>query len=128
MTAPPSPPDRPAVLVVEDEALVALHVKMVLEEAGFDVCGVVADAARALSVAEATRPEAAVVDVRLGPGPDGIHVAERLVLAHGCRVVFVSGSGERETLERARGVAGSTFLQKPLDPDALVASLREVLG
>jgi DNA-binding response OmpR family regulator len=67
-----------------------------------------------------------VVDIRLGPGPDGIFVAERLRHLYGCGIVFMSGSGERETRERALSVEGAVFLAKPVDPDSLVRHVRNM--
>jgi DNA-binding response OmpR family regulator len=69
-----------------------------------------------------------VVDIRLGPGSDGIEVARQLSALHRCAIVFVSGSGERETIGRALSVEGAVFLQKPVDPEALVSRLRTLLS
>jgi DNA-binding response OmpR family regulator len=114
--------------VIEDEPLIAMVVSMFLEEAGFKVCGMARTAAQALDLAARMQPDAAVVDIRLGPGPDGIEVAERLSALHRCGIVFVSGSGERETIDRALSVKGAVFLQKPVDPEALVSRLRTLLS
>jgi two-component system, response regulator PdtaR len=117
-----------SILVIEDEPLIAMVVSMFLEEAGFRVCGVARTAAQALELAARMQPAAAVVDIRLGPGPDGIEVARQLSALHRCAIVFVSGSGERETIDRALSVEGAVFLQKPVDPEALVSRLRTLLS
>ncbi|WP_207485196.1 response regulator [Arenibaculum pallidiluteum] len=82
----------------------------------------------ALVIAEAVGPYVAVIDIRLGPGPDGIRVAERLRKDHRCGLIFVSGSRERETLERISMVEGAVFLQKPVDPTALVEHVKGLLA
>ncbi|WP_207482385.1 response regulator [Arenibaculum pallidiluteum] len=115
------------VLIVEDESMIAMLLEMILEDASIPVSGVANAAEEALSVAAAVRPAAAVIDIRLGPGPDGIHVAERLRERHVCGIVFVSGSGEQETLERISRVEGAVFLQKPVNPAALVQHVRTML-
>jgi DNA-binding response OmpR family regulator len=117
-----------SILVIEDESLIAMVVCMFLEEAGFKVCGVARTAAQALDLAARMQPDAAVVDIRLGPGPDGIEVAERLSALYRCGIIFVSGSGERETIDRALSVEGAVFLQKPVDPEALVSRLWTLLS
>ncbi|WP_207481866.1 response regulator [Arenibaculum pallidiluteum] len=85
-------------------------------------------AAEALVVAKAVGPAVAVIDIRLGPGPDGIHVAERLREDLRCGVIIVSGSCERETLERISGVEGAVFLQKPVDPTTFVEHVKGMLA
>lgn len=116
------------VLLVEDEALIAMQLSMLLEDAGISVCGVAAAAAQAMDLAAKAQPRAAVVDIRLGPGPDGIEVARHLQDLYRCRIIFVSGSGERETVDRARTIEGSVFMQKPVDPDALIRRLKELFA
>lgn len=120
--------DPSPVLIVEDEVMIALYLKDLLLQAGLSVQGVARSAAQALALAQTVRPAAAVVDIRLGPGPDGISVAEALLEAYGCRVVFLSGSGERETVERAGAVPGSVFLQKPVNPQVLVDRVQAALA
>ena len=85
------------VLVIEDEALVRMAISMYLKAAGFEVCGEAATAADALDLASSKRPNAAVVDIRLGAGSDGIALAKKLNMLHACHIVFVSGSAERAT-------------------------------
>ena len=124
----PSYGDARGVLIVEDEVMIAILLKSVLEDAGIPVSGVAHSAVEALDLARAIRPKTALIDIRLGPGPDGIQVAERLLDAYGCKTVFASGSGERETVERANRVPGSMFLQKPVDPKRLVRCIRDAMA
>ena len=70
------------VLIVEDEALVALMIEEILVDAGFVVCGLADTAARALALALAHGPTVALVDVRLAGGEDGIALAETLAAEH----------------------------------------------
>jgi DNA-binding response OmpR family regulator len=118
----------PCVLVVEDDALIALHLAAMLGDAGIDVSGPARGASDALALAAERPPAAALVDVRLGRGPDGVEVARALQADHGSAIVFVSGSGERATLDRIAAVPGAAFFHKPVDEAALVAHLRRLIG
>lgn len=119
--------EEPAVLVVDDEALIAMHVASAVEDAGLRLAGVAGSAREALKIAASTPPRAAVVDIRLGSGPDGITLAAQLRALHDTSIIFLSGSREPETMARAREVEGSFFMQKPADLDVLVGRLRAML-
>lgn len=67
-----------------------------------------------------------VTDIELGVGPDGFSIAYRArALYPGLPVVFISGAGAAE--RRARGVAGSVFIGKPLHPHQIVAALAQLI-
>jgi CheY-like chemotaxis protein len=97
-----SPAGAPArILIVEDEAIVALDLCARLEARGHVVAGVAASAAEALTLARSTRPELALVDIRLRDGDDGIDVAEALARDQGTAVVFLTAYRDAATLQRS---------------------------
>ncbi len=119
--------DSPSgVLIVDDEALIAKYIQIMLEDEGVFVAGVAATGAEALRIAETVRPVMAILDVRL-PDMDGIDLAHRIQLGRPIPVVFVSGTGDAETLERARLVPDSWFLQKPVDAGELTDLVRRTV-
>jgi two-component system, response regulator PdtaR len=109
--SPPGSPFRPRVLVVEDEGLIALSIEDALVEAGFDVCGVTATEVQAIQTGRSTRPEFAVVDVKLAPG-DGRRVARILSVECGAIVVMASS----ETPASLHGLGAWFAVTKPFDP------------
>ena len=66
------------VLIVEDDPLIALSLRMVLEDEGYEVCGVAATELQAISLGLIHRPDVAVVDVRLAEG-SGVEAGRRLL-------------------------------------------------
>ncbi|MBW6400944.1 response regulator [Roseomonas sp. HJA6] len=114
------PPESPThrILVVEDEALVAMLVEDALEDAGFGVIGPVRSVAQALEVLEAERPDAAVLDLNLA-GENSVSVADALV-ALGIPFVVATGYGAAGLPAGHRGVP---VLPKPYDPADLTAVL-----
>jgi two-component system, response regulator PdtaR len=78
-------------LVAEDEALIALVLELELRGAGHQVLGPAATPEEALALAEGTRPELALIDIRLEDGGDGIALARTLRDRHGVPSLFVSG-------------------------------------
>jgi two-component system, response regulator PdtaR len=89
------------VLVVEDEALVALGVREVLNSVGFDVVGVAATVTEALCIAQDTLPDVAIFDVRLAGKRDGIEGAVQLRRMLNIPIVFLTAQGDESTRARA---------------------------
>ncbi|MGQ9369849.1 response regulator [Azospirillum sp. ST 5-10] len=118
---------RGGVLIVEDEALVALYTAELLEEAGYTVVGMAATGASALATAAQDPPALALVDVRLPGGMDGIEVAGELRRRFGTRIVFISGTLDAATLARAQPLDPYACLQKPVRPAELLAVVAEAI-
>lgn len=111
-----------AILVVEDEPLIACEIAMTLEEAGARVIGPAATVARALSLISQGAPSAAVLDVRLGR-EDVFEVAARLTTL-GVPFVFHTGHADAATLA---AWPSRTIVRKPAPPEAVVDALRAQL-
>jgi two-component system, response regulator PdtaR len=122
---------RASILIVEDEALVASYIKEVLEESGFVVSGIASSGPEAMSLASANPPDLALVDIKLAGPMDGIEVAELMGARLKVHSIFLSGTCDPETMERARRANPLGFLEKPFRPsqvfNALERALKEVL-
>jgi hypothetical protein len=115
------------VLVVDDEAAVRAGTRFVLEDRGARV-SVAADPAEAMASALADRPDAALVDLRLGRGDSGLRLAMRLRERWpGLVLVLISGDRTPEAI-RAADAAGLPVLGKPIDAERLVHALRQARG
>ena len=110
-----------AVLVVEDEYLVASMITDAFEDAGADIAGPVSDLRMALDLLnnERIRVDAATLDVKLG-GEDVFPLAERLA-EEGIPFVFLTGYECHFLPERFQG---SPCLSKPFEPEEVVEALR----
>ncbi len=114
-------PVRPRrIMIVEDEALVALTLEDVLTEAGYLVCGIADRPEQALEIARVLEPDIAVVDVRLADGGDGIALAATLAARMPILILFATGNPAEV---RARARAGHGCLSKPFQAEALLAAL-----
>ena len=111
------------VLIVEDEALLAMDLEFMLEEAGYIPIGPADDLKSALGAIEKSRPDLALVDVRLTSGESGINVA-RALHERGIPLLFATGN--------CPGEAGRPFalgcLHKPIVERSLRATLRAVVA
>lgn len=103
------------ILLVEDEALIAMEIEMSLEAAGAKVYGPVPDLAGAVAAAQAERFDAAVLDIDLG-GEEVFPVA-RILLRRRVPFLFHTGHGLRRDLEQEFPEA--PVCKKPMPGDQL---------
>lgn len=108
------------IMIVEDEAITALSLKMRLNGIGFDVCHVTGRASEAIELARADPPDAILMDIRLEDEMDGIEAAR--IINQGIPVIFHSAYADEDTLGRAQRIAPSTFLEKPATDAMLLKS------
>jgi DNA-binding response OmpR family regulator len=80
------------VLIVEDEALLAMQIEQLLLEAGHEPVGHAMDADEAFDLARETRPDLALVDLHLRDGLSGIEVMRRLTRQHGAAGLFLTAN------------------------------------
>jgi CheY-like chemotaxis protein len=109
------------ILIVEDEALVAMLVEDALLDAGAEVIGPVATVAEAMALLEASAPDAAVLDLNLA-GETSTPVADVLA-ARGVPFVVATGYGAEGL---PAGHATVPVLAKPYDPDELTGTLSRI--
>lgn len=105
-------------MIVEDQALLAMELELVLEECGCDVVGCAMDKAGAFSIAERERPELALIDLNLLDGPTGPEIGRRMVDEFGCAVVFLTANPE-QIPEGFAGALGA--VSKPFDEATICA-------
>ena len=117
----PLPPAR-RVLLAEDEALIRLDLKEMLEEEGFIVCGEAGDGATAVRLATELRPDLVVLDVKM-PVLDGISAAEQIVSARIAPVVILTAFSQRDLVERAREAGAMAYLVKPFQAKDLLPTI-----
>ncbi len=125
---PPLPPPRspPRVLVVEDEALVAMELEAVLTALGCEVVGPARSLAEAVCYARGEeRLDAAVLDVNLG-GSDRVFPAADILATRGVPVLFATGYGSAASLE-GRDARAVAVLRKPFPREALASALGAAL-
>lgn len=110
------------VLIAEDEALIRLDLKEMLEEEGYQVVGEATDGARAVTLAEELAPDLAIVDVKM-PVMDGIAAAERIIGARIAPVIILTAFSQRDLIERARDAGVMAYLVKPFQKSDLVPAI-----
>ncbi len=117
----------PRILVVDDEPGIRQALKQVLEYEGMDVRGA-ASGGEALTIYPELRPELVFLDVKMA-GLDGLETLNRLrALDPGSVIVMISGHATIATAVEATHAGAFDFLEKPLDTDRLLVTVRNALS
>ncbi len=115
------------VVIVEDERIVALHLKQQLTKLGYDVAGVAASGEHALRLINEVRPDVVLMDIHIEGAIDGIETTERIPAELMVPVVYLTAYSDEETLARARETRPYGYLLKPFTPRELHATIQMVL-
>lgn len=101
------------ILIVEDEALIALNIEKRLRKMGHKVCGVVASGEEALNQAATLKPDLVLMDIRLAGAMDGIETAALIRKRLAIPSVYLTAHIDETTLTRAKQTDPYGFLLKP---------------
>jgi AmiR/NasT family two-component response regulator len=110
------------VVIAEDEALIRMDLKEMLEESGYSVVGEAGDGETAVALAEELRPDLVVLDVKM-PVLDGISAAERITAGHLAPVLMLTAFSQKDLVERARDAGAMAYLVKPFQKADLVPAI-----
>lgn len=115
------------VLIAEDEALIRLDLKEMLEEEGYVVVAEVGDGQQAVDRALELRPDLVVVDIQM-PVLDGLSAAEQITGRRIAPVIVLTAFSQRELVERARDAGAMAYLVKPFSKSDLVPAIEVARG
>jgi two-component system, response regulator PdtaR len=110
------------VLVAEDETIIRMDLRGLLEAAGFEVCAEARDGEEAVELARETQPDVALLDVKM-PRVDGIEAARRILDERPIPIVMVTAYGERELVARAVEAGVFGYLVKPFRESDLLPAI-----
>ena len=116
------------VLIVEDDRVISTSMREVLTLVGLEVAGVAASVNDALCLAENTRPDRAIFDVRLTGRRDGIEGALILRERLGLPVVFVTSRIDAQTTARATEAEPVAYLTKPVHSRDLIEAVKKAMA
>src|SRR5580704_5055238 len=116
-----------SIIVVEDERIVALHLKQQLSKLGYNVAAVVASSNEALHKISEVRPDLVLMDIHIEGDIDGIETTMRIPAEYRIPVIYLSAYSEEATLERARSSKPYGFLVKPFSERELHVSIEMAL-
>ena len=111
------------VLIAEDETIIRLDLRGLLERHGFVVCGEARDGAEAVALARTTKPDVAVLDLRM-PKLDGIEAARRIYAERPIPIVMLTAFSDRSSVDKAIAAGVFTYLVKPFRESDVVPAIK----
>jgi two-component system, response regulator PdtaR len=115
--------EKPTLIIVEDDFLIASDLEYELKAAGYDVLGIAATSQEAVELARAKRPSMAVVDIRLAEGSDGIEAAIEMYRELNIRSVFASAHVDAATQKRGEPCVPLGWVAKPYLASSIIKML-----
>ena len=112
----------PRLVIAEDEAIIRLDLKEMLEEEGYVVVGEAADGEAALRLARESGPDLVIMDIKM-PGMDGLTAAERIVGDDLAAVLILTAFSQRDLVQRAAEAGAMGYLVKPFQKSDLMPAI-----
>lgn len=119
---------KPAILIVEDEAIVAADLGRLLRSLGYDVAGTAASGEEAIQLAARLRPALVLMDVHLAGGLDGFAAATAIQRERPVPMIFLTATGGARAVECAHHCGACDFIVKPYDEQVLRDKLARALS
>jgi CheY-like chemotaxis protein len=107
------------ILIVEDEAILAMNEQKILSRMGYQVCGVTDNGQTAVEIAKHRKPDLILMDIRIRGPIDGIQTAECIRRFSDVPILYTTAYSDEDTMSRLGKTAFSRHLFKPWQPNAL---------
>ena len=114
-----------SVMIIEDEAIIALHIKSIVVGLGHSVVGVARTRAEAVALAEKSRPELVLADINLADGSSGIDAVKDILSAMRVPVIFITAFPER--LLTGERPEPTYLITKPFEPETVITTIGQAL-
>jgi response regulator NasT len=115
------------VLIADDEAVIRLGLRAMLEDQGYQVVGEASDGRRALDLAQKVRPDLVFLDIKM-PGVDGLQAARSLFADRAVPVIILTAYADRAFVEEAKAAGALAYLVKPVRESDLGPAVEMALG
>ncbi|MDQ1404301.1 MAG: two-component system, response regulator PdtaR [Actinomycetota bacterium] len=115
------------VVIAEDEAIIRLDLKEILEEEGYEVVGETGRGDEAVELVKEHGPDLAILDIKM-PGMDGLSAAREISAERGAAVLILTAFSQRNLIEEARDAGALAYLVKPFQKSELIPAIEVALG
>jgi two-component system, response regulator PdtaR len=115
------------VVIAEDEAIVRLDLKEIMQEEGYEVVGETGRGDEAVELVRTYRPDLAILDIKM-PGADGLTAAREISADRLCAVLILTAFSQRDLIEQARNAGALAYLVKPFQKSELLPAIEMAIG
>jgi response regulator NasT len=123
----PAPENPVRILIAEDEAIIRLDLKEMLEEEGIEVVGEAADGDAAIRLAGERNPDLVIMDIKM-PGTDGLTAAEKIIEQDLAGVLILTAFSGKDLVQRAAEAGAMAYLVKPFQKSDLMPAIELALA
>ena len=116
------------ILIVEDEAIPAMDLRIMLGQWGYETPRIATTGDEAIEKSEQDRPDVALMDINIHGEMNGIEIARRLSSEFGVSIIFITGYGDEDIMERVKAVNPSGIIRKPLNVEKLKAAIETAIN
>jgi two-component system, response regulator PdtaR len=120
-------PDPTRVVIAEDEAIIRLDLKELLEEEGYEVVGETGRGDEAIELVRQNQPDLVILDIKM-PGMDGLTAARHITSERLAAVLVLTAFSQRDLVEQARDAGALAYLVKPFQKSDLIPAIEMALG
>jgi len=113
-----------SLLVVEDEAIIAMDLSLQLEGMGYHVCGVADNGEDAIKMAHQHQPDLILMDIVIKGGIDGIQTAEQITQSLKIPIIYLTSFSDEDTVRRASKTMPYGYISKPFYSKDLNSSIK----
>jgi response regulator NasT len=118
---------RPRVVIAEDEAIIRLDLKELLQEEGYEVVGETGRGDEAVELVRDLVPDLVILDVKM-PGLDGLSAARHIAAERLAAVLILTAFSQRDLVEQARDAGALAYLVKPFQKSDLIPAIEVALA
>ncbi len=115
------------VVIAEDETIIRLDLKEILEEEGYEVVGETGRGDEVVDLVKKTQPDLAILDIRM-PGLDGLSAAREITSERRAAVLILTAFSQRNLIEEARDAGALAYLVKPFQTSELIPAIEVAIG
>ncbi len=110
------------ILVADDEAVIRIGLRTMLEEAGHQVVATATNGRLALDLAQSAKPDLIILDIKM-PDMDGLEAARHIMQRRPTPIVMLTAYSQRDLVERAKAASVFAYLVKPVKEELLASTL-----
>jgi len=115
------------VVIAEDEAIIRLDLREMLEDEGYEVVAETGRGDEAVELVEKHLPDLCIFDIKM-PGMDGLAAASEVSSKRQAAVVILTAFSQRHLIEQARDAGVLSYLVKPFQREELVSAIEVAMG
>ena len=115
------------IVIADDESVIRMDLKEILQEAGHEVVGETANGRRAVAIVRETSPDLVIMDIKM-PDMDGVEAARLIAADHLAPVLLLTAFDDAELIEREKDAGVLAYLVKPVEEKNLFPAMEIALS